>query len=92
MFFKGSRYTNVPDATITAENGRVIRYKSTRFIPVTTAQSGHRVLAGERLDHIAWIYYNDAERFWRICDANQALWPPDLLSPGRVIAVPPAEG
>ena len=48
---------------------------------------------GERLDHIAQRVYQDPEIFWRICDANLALWPPDLVAePGRIIKVPPAEG
>jgi hypothetical protein len=92
MFFKGSRYAKVPEATIGDESGRVIRYKTTRFIPETPAVVGHRVVAGERLDHLAWQHYRDAERMWRICDANLALWPSDLLELGRVLLVPPPEG
>ena len=30
---------------------------------------------GERLDHLSFRYYKDAERFWRICDANRAMRP-----------------
>ena len=92
MFFKGSRYATVPDAFITDASDRVIRYKATRFIPETNALVGHRVLAHERLDHIAYQYYRDPERFWRICDANRALWPPDLLETGAILGVPAAEG
>jgi hypothetical protein len=32
-------------------------------------------------------------RFWRICDANGAMWSPDLTSePGRTIVIPPSKG
>ena len=92
MFFKGSRYATVPTATIVDETGRLIAYKTTRFIPDTPAVVGHMIVGGERLDHIAWQHYRDAERYWRICDANHALWPNDLLEVGRVILVPPSEG
>jgi len=92
MFFKGSRYAKVPDAVISDGSGREVSYKTTRFIPDTPALVGHTVVGGERLDHIAWQQYRDAERFWRICDANHALWPDDLLEVGRVIRVPPSEG
>jgi hypothetical protein len=92
MFFKGSRYATVPTATLVDETGRVVTYKTTRFIPDTPAVVGHRVVGGERLDHVAWQHYRDPERFWRICDANRALWPADLLEIGRVILVPPSEG
>jgi hypothetical protein len=92
VFFKGSRYATVPDAALTDRSGRVVRYKTTRFVPDTQAFVGHRVLGGERLDHIAHQHFRDAERFWRICDANRTTWPADLLVVGRVILVPPAEG
>lgn len=92
MFFKGSRYATVGEATLVNEAGREIRYKTTRFVPETRALLGHRVVAGERLDLIAHRHYRDPERFWRICDANRAMWPDDLLEVGRVIRVPPSEG
>jgi hypothetical protein len=91
MFFKGSRYAKVPEQTIVDANGRTIRYKTTRFIPETRASSGHRVTNDERLDHIAWQHYRDAERFWRICDANGALQPEDLLEEAAIIGIPPSE-
>lgn len=92
MFFKGSRYEKVPESTLIDATGRVIRYKTTRFIPDTQAVVGHRVMHGERLDHIAWQHYRDAERFWRICDANRALWPEDLLEEAAILRIPPSEG
>jgi len=93
MFFKGSRYEVVGETQLTDKQGRVIRYKKIRIIPATTAQAGHRVDQGERLDHIAHLHFRDPERFWRICDLNQSLWPDDLVSePGRIILIPAAEG
>jgi len=92
MFFKGSRYANVGDRTVTDEQGREVRCKKIRFIPPTSSQAGHLVVQGERLDHIAHRYYRDPERFWRICDANLVLWPNDLVAEaGRIILIPPAE-
>ncbi len=91
MFFKGSRYEKVPTRETTDASGRPIRYKATRFIRETSTMNGHRVVADERLDHIAWQHYRDSERFWRICDANYALWPSDLLEEGAVLRIPPPE-
>ena len=91
MFFKGSRYEKVPTRQITDASGRTIRYKATRFIAEARAIDGHRVLAEERLDHIAFRHFRDAERFWRIADANRALWPDDLLEHGAVLRIPPSE-
>lgn len=92
MFFKGSRYAKVPTEEIAEANGRVTQYKRIRLIPETRAQMGHGVTEGERPDHIAHRYYRDAERFWRIADANQAMKPDDLtVHPGRIILIPPSE-
>ena len=91
MFFKGSRYATVGEHTIKGSDGREIRYKKTRFTPKTEGQMGHRVNQGERLGQIAHRYHQDPERFWRICDANHAMWPDDLVSePGRTILIPPS--
>jgi hypothetical protein len=92
MFWKGSRYEKVPEHEIETTDGRTVRYKGIREIAPTPARMGHELTQGERLDHVAHRYYRDAERFWRIADANLALWPDDLLEPGRVIAVPPSRG
>lgn len=93
MFFKGSRYEHVPEYETTDAQGRTIRYKGTRFIAPLRAQKAHIITAGERLDHIAHYYYRDSERFWRICDANLAMWPEELTDEiGRKIVIPPSEG
>jgi len=93
MFFKGSRYAAVGEAQITDRTGRTIRYKLVRIIPDAPAAVAHLVHEGERLDHLAHRYYRDAERFWRICDANRADWPPDLVAVvGRRLLIPPAQG
>jgi hypothetical protein len=91
MFFKGSRYAKVPENSIPDTSGRSIRYKTTRFIPDTQALVGHLVAGNERLDHIAWRHYRDAERYWRICDGNRALWPDDLLEEAAILRIPPSE-
>lgn len=91
MFFKGSRYEKVPTREIADASGRIVRYKTTRFIPDAPAAVGHQVTDDQRLDRIAWQHYRDAERFWRICDANRALWPADLLAEGAILRIPPSE-
>jgi hypothetical protein len=92
MFFKGSRYAKVPDQELTDASGRTIRYKGTRFIPPTAAQVGHIITDGERLDLIAYYYYRDPERFWRICDCNEVMDPDELnRAVGRKIGIPSSE-
>ncbi len=91
MFFKGSRYANV-ETIEKEENGRLVRYKKTRFITQPRPGRTHHVSQQDRLDLLAHAHLREAERFWRICDLNYALWPDDLLAvPGRTIKMPAAE-
>jgi nucleoid-associated protein YgaU len=88
MFFKGSRYQKVGTDEIEHESGRVVKYKMTRITPRARIVSTHVVRSWERLDHIASAVYADPTAFWRICDANDALWPEDMQEPGTVLLVP----
>ncbi len=89
MFAKGSRYENVPEAIYEAPSGRQVRYKRLRILPDPTAIQLYRVAAADRLDLIAFRFYRDPEQFWRICDANDALLPDDLLAEiGRQLRIP----
>lgn len=92
MFFKGSRYANVDEDILDLGDNRVIRYKKIRYIPDAEPRLGHRVAQWERLDHIAQRYFRNPERFWRICDANRAMVPDDLVAePGKKIVIPSTE-
>ncbi|QQS49037.1 MAG: LysM peptidoglycan-binding domain-containing protein [Acidobacteriota bacterium] len=97
MFQPTSRYYRIENAIWTAPDGRQIAYKRRRFVP-----SGREmpllvevtVVQGDRLDLIAARTLGDAEQFWRVCDANDAMNPTDLTGePGRVlrVAVPQAQ-
>ena len=65
-----SRYADVklfePDAL-----GRVI-FKGLLPRPITPVPGAveHSVVAGERLDQMSLVYFNDDRRWWRILDAN----------------------
>jgi nucleoid-associated protein YgaU len=48
----------------------------------------HRVAGHERLDTLAQRYYADPLMFWLICDANETIFPGDLMVPGRVLRIP----
>ena len=63
-----------------------------RLIPDPAALQTHQVAAGDRLDLIAFRFYQDPEQYWRICDANRALLPEDLTREvGRRLRIPFAE-
>lgn len=88
MFAKGSRYEMVPDAVYIDPSGREIVYKRLRLIPAAPALQVHTVRHEERLDLIAFQYYQDPEQFWRVCDANVSLRPEDLEEAGRRLLIP----
>jgi hypothetical protein len=92
MFESTSRYYVLETATFTSPDGRVIAYKRRRFLPrgadlpllveVTVAD-------GDRLDLITARTLGVPEQFWRVCDANDAMNPPDLTAePGRRLRIP----
>ena len=89
MFFKGSRYEQVPNKEYEAADGRTIRFKALRAISTPPGITKHVVDEGERMDHVAFDEFRDPELFWRICDANLAVEPTDLTAePGRVLDIP----
>ncbi len=92
MFDPTSRYANLPTATMTTADGRVVAYVRRRFAPAGESLPllvEVTVIQGDRLDNITARTLGDPEQFWRVCDANNALNPPDLTDePGRVLRVP----
>lgn len=89
MFFRGSRYEHIAEATITDGRGVIRRYKRMRFIPAVEPVQGDIVRLGDRPDLIAYRTLGDPEQFWRLADVNRVLKPADLsAAPGRRIGVP----
>ncbi len=92
MFEPTSRYYPLETATLTTADGRVIAYKRRRFLPRgrdLPLLVEARVAQDDRLDLITARTIGDPEQFWRVCDANDAMNPPDLTAePGRTLRVP----
>ncbi len=72
------------------EDGQEHPYPGIRFRrpPLDGHQEQHMVAPGERLDHIAQRFMADPTQWWRIADANAALWPGDLAGEGRRLHIP----
>jgi hypothetical protein len=80
MFAKNSRYRPLPDVVTLDIKGRTLPAKSARLLPAVTGTFLHTVKADDRLDQLAFQYYQQPRKWWRICDANPAfLSPQDLL-------------
>jgi hypothetical protein len=84
VFPPTSRYNKAPLASLTMPDGTEVTYLRRRFVPPPenfALLQYHTVTEGERLDHIAAKYFGDPEQFWRLCDANGAVRPNELLEP-----------
>lgn len=95
-FAPTSRYYDTPTKALAGADGESLIYLARRFVPpgARFAQIGtHTVVAGERLDHIAAAELGDAQAFWRLCDANDAMRPDDLTAEiGRRLRITLPEG
>ncbi len=80
MFFKKSRYRKLPDEVTVDRQGRRLLSKTLRSQPEVTGIFWHTIEDGDRLDHLAYKYYNQSRKWWRICDAN-----PEFMSPQALL-------
>ena len=86
-----SRYSGIEIAELTGENGERVPYVRRRFVPPSSAfelLEEHRVMQNERLDQIAAQRIGDAQMYWMICDANDAIRPEELIeTTGRMLRI-----
>ena len=88
MFFNGSRYEKVEEYVARDARGNLNRVKKIRWIDKPDEALTYIVKDGDRLDNLAYEYYEDPTKFWLICDANNVIFASDLLVPGNKITVP----
>ena len=89
MIDRRSRYTHTP--VLTADDGRggTEQVLDLRETPATAAVLRIVATDADRLDLLAYRYYRDPTRFWRICDATAELDPFDVLVAGQPVPLPP---
>ncbi len=91
LFAPNSRYQGIETTTLTTSDGRTIAYLRRRFVPQPSQLvqlQTYSVGQMDRLDVIAARYLGDPQLFWRICDANGAMRPEDLVAEvGRVLRI-----
>jgi hypothetical protein len=96
MFSINSRYYGIATATLETPGGETINYVRRRFVPPPENFAlllEHVVSEGERLDNITAQYLGDPEQFWRVCDANGAIRPDELIeNVGRRIRITLPDG
>lgn len=96
MFGPNSRYYLTPTARLVREDGTEVAYLRRRFLPAPerfALLEEHLVSDSDRLDLIAHQHLGDPEQFWRICDANSAMCPEELIEEtGRRLRITLPEG
>jgi hypothetical protein len=89
MIDRKSRYLTTPVLTVGDGIDGTQPLLDLRETPRIAAVLAIRPTDSDRLDHLAWRYYRDATRFWRVCDASAELDPFDVLAPGEPLQIPP---
>jgi hypothetical protein len=92
MFDPTSRYNALETRTMLLQDGRMAAYKRRRFLPKGKDIPAMAELSpppGDRLDLFAARTLGDPLAFWRICDANDAMDPNELVDgSGRTLRLP----
>jgi len=96
LFAPNSRYYGLETGMLLAADGTTVAYVRRRFVPApeSLATAGYVVIGqGDRLDNLATKHLGDPEQYWRLCDANRAMRPEELVETiGRVLRVALASG
>jgi len=82
LFASNSRYHGVDIATLETAAGITLAYVRRRFVPQAEQFAlirEHVVVQNDRLDNLAAKYFGDPEQYWRLCDANNAIRPDELI-------------
>ncbi|KAM3090251.1 tail protein X [Phormidesmis sp. 146-35] len=80
-----SRFANLPLFRVRASDGRdrqVVALRLTK--PSALSDRQHQVMQGEAIDLLAHRFYGDARLWWRILDANPAVYPLDIKAGDRL--------
>jgi len=78
-FSKISRYRKLSDDTTIDASGRNLASKGLRMLSLVSGTFLHTIEEPDRLDHLAYKYYKQPRKWWRICDANSEFLSPQAL-------------
>ena len=84
LFSRISRYYTLPDIVTTDARGRMLVSKTLRPLPPAPGTFRHTVEDADRLDHLAYKYYQQPRKWWLLSDAN-----PEFLSPQALLGKEP---
>ena len=87
MFDENSRYARAATLTVKDRRGRTVQVVTAPAPPVQELAGYHVLKEGQRLDHLAFKYLDDADAFWRIAELNDAMQA-EWLTEAREVAIP----
>ncbi len=87
MFDDTSRYKEVPQYEQKDRRGRTVKIVAVPPAPRQTLMGYHVLKLGQKTDHLAGRYLNNATAFWRIADINNTMLA-ETLSELKEIAIP----
>lgn len=87
MFDDKSRYKDVEQYEMQDLRGRTVPVVATPEAPIQSILGYHLLKQGQRPDHLAARYLDNAAGFWRIAEANDAMLA-EALSEQPEIAIP----
>ncbi len=85
-----SRYYNLPVNRVTSPEGDTTEAIAVRPPPEPAGPSNttnHLVTGLESIEYLAWRYFGQSDRWWRIADVNPNVFPLDQF-PGAKLAIP----
>jgi len=88
MVTRISRYSKLLKEVVIDAQGRSLKSTSLRLLPEVSGIFEHTVHDGDRLDHLAYKYYKEPRKWWRICDGNPQFDSPlALLGSGVIVTM-----
>jgi phage tail protein X len=84
-----SRFASLPTLSVLAPDGTMRQVIALRIepLPKNISLKRHRVMQSETIDLLAQRFYGDEGLWWRILDANPAVYPLDIQS-GDMLNLP----
>jgi hypothetical protein len=91
VFDAKSRYSKLQPYQVVDRRGRTVPVVPVPDAPSQSLLGIHVRKQGQRVDHLAYRYLDDAAGFWRICELNDVMLP-EALTETREVGIPGKEG
>ena len=87
MFDDASRYKKAVEFELKDKRGRIVKVVAVPPPPLQSVMGYHLLKLGQKTDHLAARYLNNAAGFWRIAFVNEVMLA-ETLNEMKEIAIP----